>query len=194
MNIYMLIAVCLLSYGFGGLNGAYYVTGFYIKKDIRSHGSGNVGATNAGRMLGTKGFVLTVILDVSKVIAALSLTYWMAENDPGAMMLSAFFLLAGHIFPIQLGFKGGKGVVVFLACSLYLVPMSILVLGLIMGMLFLLTKKYKISGFLSMLSIPLTAYLTGQPIEYWSGLLIMFGIILLVHKKSPPRQLNNRQP
>ncbi|WP_456271361.1 glycerol-3-phosphate acyltransferase [Bacillus sp. AK031] len=194
MNIYMLVAVCLLSYGFGGLNGAYYVTGYYMKEDIRSHGSGNVGATNAGRILGKKGFVLTVILDVAKVIAALSITYWMAENDPTAMVLSAFFLLAGHIFPIQLGFQGGKGIVVFLACSLYLVPSSILVLGLIMGILFLITKKYKLSGFIAMLSIPLTAFLTDHPPEYWSVLLVMFGIVLLVHKKSPPRQLHNRQP
>jgi acyl phosphate:glycerol-3-phosphate acyltransferase len=194
MNIYMLIAVCLLSYGFGGLNGAYYVTGFFMKKDIRSHGSGNVGATNAGRLMGKKGFVLTVIIDVAKVIAALFLTYWMTENDPAAMVLSAFFLLVGHIFPLQLGFQGGKGIVVFLACSLFLVPPSILVFGLAMGILFLLTKKYKFSGFISMLTIPLTAYLTGQPLLYWSVLLGMIGIVLLIHKKSPPRQHHSRHP
>ncbi|WP_113930088.1 glycerol-3-phosphate acyltransferase [Bacillus sp. P14.5] len=183
MNLYMLIAVCLLSYGFGGLNGAYYLTGYYLKDDIRRYGSGNVGATNAGRILGKKGFILTVIVDVSKVAAAMAIAYWMTENESLAMAWSAFFLLIGHIFPLQLGFRGGKGVVVFFANSLFLVPISIPVCGIIMGITFILLKDYKKAGFMSMLSIPITAYLVDAPFEYWTVLLIMFVIVLLVHKK-----------
>jgi acyl phosphate:glycerol-3-phosphate acyltransferase len=191
MNVYMLIAVCLLSYGFGGLNGAYYLTNFYLKDDIRRYGSGNVGATNAGRVLGKKGFILTVLIDVTKVAAALSLTFWMFENEPVAMALSSFFLLIGHLFPLQLGFQGGKGVVVFLAASLFLAPSSILALGIIMGLSFLLLKDFKKAGFLSIFSIPITAYFVNKPAEYSSILLIMLIVVLLAHKKTPPPQLNH---
>jgi acyl phosphate:glycerol-3-phosphate acyltransferase len=191
MNVYLLIAVCLLSYGFGGLNGAYYLTEFYLRDDIRRHGSGNAGATNAGRILGKKGFILTVIIDTAKVMAALTITFLMTENDTAAMVLSSFFLLIGHLFPLQLGFKGGKGVVVFLAASLFLCPISILVLAVIMGVSFLLLKDFKKAGFISMLSIPLSAYLSGRPAEYWAMLLIMMIIVLLVHIKSPPQQVHH---
>ncbi|MGD6968049.1 glycerol-3-phosphate acyltransferase [Rossellomorea vietnamensis] len=192
MNVYMLIAVCLLSYGFGGLNGAYYLTGYYLKDDIRRYGSGNVGATNAGRILGKKGFILTIILDVSKVMAAMTIAFWITENEIISMSLSAFFLLIGHIFPLQLGFRGGKGVVVFFANSLFLVPLSIPICGLIMGISFFLLKDYKKAGFLSMLSIPVSAFLLSAPSEYTTALLIMLFIVLLVHIKSPLPQLHNR--
>ncbi|WP_168412937.1 glycerol-3-phosphate acyltransferase [Bacillus salacetis] len=192
MNVYMLIAVCLLSYGFGGLNGAYYLTEIYLKDDIRRHGSGNAGATNAGRLLGKKGFILTILIDTFKVMAALAITFYMSENDPAAMSLSSFFLLIGHLFPVQLGFRGGKGVVVFLAASLFLNPLSILVLAVLMGVSYLLLKDFKKAGFISMLTIPLSAYLSDQPAEYWVVLLIMLAIVLLVHQKTPPRQVHHR--
>ncbi|MGM0844709.1 MAG: glycerol-3-phosphate acyltransferase [Bacillota bacterium] len=192
MNAYLLIAVCLLSYGFGCLNGAYYLIGYYLKDDIRQYGSGNAGATNAGRILGKQGFTLTVIMDTAKVLITLAIVYGITEGDSLSMALSALFLLIGHIFPLQLDFRGGKGVVVFLASSLFLVPISILVCGAVMGTVYLLLKDYKKTGFLSMLSIPITAYFSNNPTEYWSVLVIMFGIVLLVHIKSPPPQLHNR--
>ncbi|WP_421384873.1 glycerol-3-phosphate acyltransferase [Bacillus salacetis] len=189
MNVFLLIAICLLSYGFGGLNGAYYLTEYYLKDDIRRYGSGNVGATNAGRVLGKKGFIFTVLIDVAKVAAALSITFWMSEKEPLPMALSSFFLLAGHLFPLQLGFRGGKGVVVFLAVSLFLVPLSILILGAVMGISFWLLRDFKKAGLISMLSIPLTAYLVNQPAEYTGTLLIMLIVVLLAHKRTPPPQL-----
>jgi acyl phosphate:glycerol-3-phosphate acyltransferase len=193
MNTYLLIAVCFLSYGFGGLNGAYYLTEFYLKDDIRRYGSGNVGATNAGRVLGRKGFVLTVLIDVAKVAAALTITFWISENEPKAMALGSFFLLAGHLFPLQLGFRGGKGIVVYLAAALFLAPLSILVLGVIMAFSYWVVKDFKKAGFISMLTIPITSYLVNQPAEYSSILLIMLIVVLLAHKKSPPPHLNHRQ-
>ncbi|EDL65899.1 glycerol-3-phosphate acyltransferase [Bacillus sp. SG-1] len=188
MNIYMIFAVCLLSYGFGGLNGAYYLTEYYLKDDIRRYGSGNVGATNAGRVLGKKGFLLTVLIDVTKVMTALTISYLITENETIAMALSALSLLLGHIFPLQLGFRGGKGVVVFLGASLFLVPISIFIFGIIFGITYLLLRDYKKAGFISMFSIPISAFLLNQPAQYGTALLIMLGIVLLAHKKTPTQR------
>jgi acyl phosphate:glycerol-3-phosphate acyltransferase len=178
--ILKMILVTLLSYCLGSINGAYYITKWKTSKDIRELGSGNAGARNAGRQLGKKGFFYTLIIDIAKVIAALYMTALIFPKDEIMLLVSAFFLLVGHIWPVQLGFKGGKGVVVFLASTLYLVPFAIVVLGISLGFFYLLIRNFTIAGLFSMASIPVTAYFLGAP-QYAIGLLILLIIVIVLH-------------
>lgn len=98
--------------------------------DVRSAGSGNIGATNVGRLLGKKLGVLTLAADVAKGVLPMVVAGWWLAEDPGrrelvvALCGAAAFL--GHLFPIYLRFRGGKGVATALGIFLYLTPLAAL--------------------------------------------------------------------
>jgi acyl phosphate:glycerol-3-phosphate acyltransferase len=117
---------------------------------------------------------------VAKVIVALYITTIIFPENEIMLLISAFFLLMGHIWPLQLGFKGGKGVVVFLASTLFFVPMAIPVLGICMGISYLLIRNFTIAGLISMISIPITTWIVGD--YYFAiGLFILLLIVLYQH-------------
>ncbi|MGM0750594.1 MAG: glycerol-3-phosphate acyltransferase [Bacillota bacterium] len=181
-NSMIISMIILVSYGLGSLTGAYYIVKMFTGEDIRKMGSGNVGATNAGRAIGKKGFLLTLLVDVGKVILALMLTAQLAEGEIYSV-LSSIFLMIGHLFPIQLGLHGGKGVVVYLASALFLNPFTIGIFAITMGVSYMILKKYTIAGFLSMATIPITAYVIEGSFTIFIGLLSLFVTVLMVHKR-----------
>lgn len=173
----------IYSYCLGCITGAYYVTRWLAGKDIRTLGSGNVGARNAGRQAGTKGFMYTLAIDITKVMIALTLTVIYFPQNKLMLLLSVFFLLLGHNWPVQLGFKGGKGVVVFLASVLFLVPPAIAVLGVCFGIIYLFVRNFTIAGLVSMVSIPVTSFILGE--QYFAiGLFILLIFVILSHINS----------
>ncbi|WP_257141086.1 glycerol-3-phosphate acyltransferase [Bacillus sp. AFS015802] len=179
----MLIAVMLLSYGMGSIAGAFYVVKIFTGKDIRKMGSGNVGATNAGRVAGKKGFFMTLLIDAGKVILALSLTSTLIGGE-GYLILSSIMVMLGHLYPIQLGFHGGKGIVVYLASALFLCPVSIGVFAIIMALSYISIRKYSLAGFISMGSIPITAYVIEGSFIVAAGLGALFVTVLMFHNRS----------
>ncbi|GLB60109.1 glycerol-3-phosphate acyltransferase [Cytobacillus sp. NCCP-133] len=180
-DVWTALLVVIVSYALGSIAGAYYVVKSFLKKDIRDMGSGNAGATNAGRALGKKGFLLTLAVDACKVWLALFVTNLLGDGREIFLILSSLFLLLGHLFPIQLRFHGGKGVVVYLAAALFLEPVTILVMGFTMGVIYLLTRKYTPAGFLSMATIPFTAWMTGDSFIVSAGLLLLLLIVIISH-------------
>ncbi|UOE53271.1 glycerol-3-phosphate acyltransferase [Bacillus sp. CMF12] len=179
-DVWTALMVMIFSYVLGSVTGAYYVVKYIAKEDIRKKGSGNVGATNAGRAIGKKGFLLTIAIDAGKAWAALYVTGLMFEGD-GLLILSAVFVLIGHLFPIQLGFHGGKGVVVYLASALFLEPMTIAIMAITMGIAYAVLRKYTRSGFIAMASIPITAWVIGDSFIISAGLLLLLLIVLISH-------------
>lgn len=154
-----------------------------IGKDIRQLGSGNVGARNAGRQLGKKGFMYTLIIDTVKVFITLYITSIYFPEMEEMLLVSAFFLLIGHIWPIHLRFRGGKGVVVFLASTLFIFPIAIAVLGICMGIGYLFVQNFTITGLISMATIPLTALVLE---EYFLAisLFILLLVVVILHIKN----------
>lgn len=96
-------------------------------------------------------------------------------------ILSALCVLLGHLFPIQLGFHGGKGVVVYLASALYLEPMTIAIMAITMGITLAALRRYTLSGFISMASIPITAWVIGDSFIITAGLLLLLIIVVISH-------------
>lgn len=175
-----IIIFALLSYCIGSITGAYYITKWMTGKDIRKLGSGNAGARNAGRQLGKKGFLYTLLIDIAKVMIALSITSFLFPENKIMLLISSLFLLIGHIWPIHLGFKGGKGVVVYLASTLFFLPMAIVVLAITVGIGYLLIRNFTIVGLIAMISIPLTAWIMKE--YYFAiGLLILLVIVVIPH-------------
>ena len=106
-----LFSIIFLSYLIGSIPFGYILTKFFLKKDIREIGSGNIGATNALRT-GNK-FIgySTLILDISKAVLVL---IFIKINYPEYIYVSSLCIFIGHVFPLWLKFKGGKGVATYL--------------------------------------------------------------------------------
>jgi glycerol-3-phosphate acyltransferase PlsY len=101
------LTAILLAYALGCLNAGYYLLRWRDGRDIRELGSGNAGARNAGRVLGHGGFALVFALDAAKgLIAVLVAQLWV----PQVAAPCAVAATLGHVFPLQLGWRGGKGV------------------------------------------------------------------------------------
>jgi glycerol-3-phosphate acyltransferase PlsY len=175
------IMVILLSYALGCICIGYYLTRFVKGVDIRSTGSGNLGARNVGRILGKWGFYVTLISDVAKGAAAMILSQWF-DVGPWWMVACLLAVLSGHIWPIQLGFHGGKGISVMIGSLLVLDMGLILVLFFIALILYRFTNKYMLSGMCAMGFLPVLAWLMSRPGWEITGMAILSLLIVVSHR------------
>lgn len=113
------ILITLIGYVFGMSNMAWYIA--KIKHiDLRSGGSGNLGASNATIMMGKGAGILTFLHDVLKVVFAAWICAWLFPNSPYAFVVAGVAGVLGHIFPVYLRFKGGKGFASFIGLAIVL--------------------------------------------------------------------------
>ena len=156
--IFKAILIIITSYMVGCLTTAYYLVRFRTGQDIRELGSGNVGGRNAARVLGKWGFIITFIFDTARGALALLIANYIGLGLIG-LVLSLHAVLLGHLYPIPLDFKGGKGIIVgggillmlnykifVLICLLFLIPFAI-------------TRSFTFSGLLSVATAPIQAFL-----------------------------------
>jgi len=175
------IVFILLSYGFGCINGAYLVGQYRGIGDIRTFGSSNAGARNAGRVLGKGAFVGTVGIDALKTVIPLLVAELLFDVNHITIAWMALALLIGHIWPVHMQFRGGKGVVVYLATALVMAPIALVATAfiLLIGLVFKLS--FSIAGFAGMLMIPL--YLLVRAEWFQAGLfLILLCIVAVAHR------------
>lgn len=146
--------------------------------DVRKHGSKNIGATNVNRLLGKKLGIITLLLDVAKGFLPITLATMILGDSPQAVIYSCgcgILAVVGHMFPVYLGFKGGKGVATGLGVFLYLSPLAIVI------SLLIFIGVVALSGFVSAGSLaaaglfPLWLYLMGA-----SGPLIITALIIAI--------------
>src|ERR1017187_3087757 len=102
------IAVLAIAYLFGAIPFGYLLVRWKTGSDIRAAGSGNIGATNVMRTTGRAAGILTLLLDIAKGFAAVWIAGRLTNQDPFWMSAAALAVMAGHAYPVFLGFKGGK--------------------------------------------------------------------------------------
>ncbi len=131
----------IISYLVGSIPFGYLIYKFKNNDDIRKHGSGNIGATNVNRLMGKKLGLITLLFDFFKTFLVTIYITYLYGNELGT--ICGFFSILGHIFPIWLKFKGGKGVASFLGLlSIISWPLT-----LIFCLTWLITVKiFKFSG------------------------------------------------
>ncbi len=179
----MTILILITAYFVGCFNTGYYLTRILTKKDIRNLGSNVTGATNVSRVLGKKGFAVTFLGDVLKVIILIIIAQHFFKNN--YLIYGIIFLtFLGHIFPVQLKFKGGKGISVFLGGLIMLNYFYILFL--IAGLIFpyLLTKNFTISGLISLLILPIIIYFFNKNIYDIIFISTINILVLFTHRKN----------
>ena len=181
MNSFPEIALILASYILGCFNTGYYLTKSKLKQDIRSLGSSNAGAKNVGRVLGKAGFVLTFLGDFLKGALALSVARYI-ELDDLATMLVLLAVVAGHILPVQLSFKGGKGLATTLAGLLILDYRLALTLLAMTAVANFLTKNDHLSVAGVIITAPVVAHFLGHSLSSIFGLVVLSLLILYSHR------------
>jgi acyl phosphate:glycerol-3-phosphate acyltransferase len=172
------LAVMVAGYALGCLNAGYYLVRTRTGDDIRRFGSGATGATNAGRLLGRSAFAVTFGLDCAKGIAAAAVALVLGLSPWPA----AAAAVVGHIWPIQLGFKGGKGVATLLGALLVADPGTVL-LGVVLFLpAFALLRRFEVAGLAALALMPPARLLMGRPLSstLWLSLIVI--IVLAAHR------------
>jgi glycerol-3-phosphate acyltransferase PlsY len=139
MNSYLISAV--VGYLLGSIPFGFLLVRIFKGEDVRSSGSGNIGATNVARKSPALG-VVTLLLDAAKGLAAVLVArvLFSGTQQPLIMSTAALFAVLGHLFPVWLKFRGGKGVATSLGAFLLLTPKSILCL---VGLFLILTVAFR---------------------------------------------------
>src|SRR4030095_4817135 len=106
----MTFLLAFIAYLVGSIPFGYLIVKLKEGRDVRSSGSGNIGATNVLRTAGRSSAVLTLLLDAAKGYLAVWLASWSSQDSPQTVALAAIAAVLGHLFPVFLKFKGGKGV------------------------------------------------------------------------------------
>jgi len=144
-------AATLAGYLLGSMPFGYVIVRCAKGIDVRATGSGATGATNVMRNLGVPGFVATFVLDLGKGVAAVMLAARLTGNDPRWVAAAGVAAVAGHIWPVWLGFRGGKGVATGVGVFAALAPVP---LGLVLAVFVLLVALFR---YISLGSVVATA-------------------------------------
>jgi glycerol-3-phosphate acyltransferase PlsY len=145
-------------------------------KDVRLHGSGNIGATNVSRVAGPVAGIFTLVLDTAKGAAAVWIASRLSQQNATVMMLAGLAALCGHCFSIWLGFKGGKGVATGLGIFAALCPMAVLCGIAVFALTFVFWRYVSLASLAAAASMPLLIYLFWAP-GHAPPLIITFGTL-----------------
>lgn len=192
MNFPAHAAVLAASYFLGCAVSAYYVTKLKTGADVRDSGSGNAGATNAGRTLGRKWFVLIALVDILRGFLAQHLALAAGLSSAG---LAAAGLLAvcGHLWPVQLGFRGGKGIAVGYGVLLAACPLAAALMWPVLAAGKILTRSTTIGGLAAFAAAPgLIAFLHGPAWSLWQSALLAV-LILAAHRTNLAAYFQSRR-
>ena len=181
--------IIIISYLLGSIPFGFLLTKIFLNKDIRKIGSGNIGATNALRTGNKTLGYATLILDILKaIIPVIFVKIYYSEY----LYISSLCVFLGHVFPIWLKFKGGKGVATYVGI---LCCMNIY-LGISFGIVWLITfvmfKYSSLSSIVGSLSVPIINFLFfNDQIFYF--FIIMFILIFYTHRENIKRLLNRTE-
>ena len=181
--------VSFVSYLMGSIPFGFILTKLFLKQDIRNIGSGNIGATNALRTGNKFLGYSTLILDIAKAIIPI---LYVKNNYPDLIYLASLSAFLGHVFPIWLKFKGGKGVATYLGIlfSINFIYGFIFVSNWLI--IFFLSKYSSLSSLIASFLIPVYLYISGNT-NGLSFFLIMFVLIFYTHRENVKRLKNQEE-
>lgn len=186
------LLIAVFAYLLGSIPVGYLLVRVFRKQDIRAVGSGNIGATNVLRS-GGKGLGLaTFVLDAFKGYAAVWLGAVLASRlMPGVPQrdveaLAALFAVLGHMFPVWLRFRGGKGVATGFGVFLYAAPVGALAAILLFGIILGLTRYVSLASILGAASFPLFAWFTVSPPKTAFFIAVQIAVASLIIIKHHP--------
>lgn len=168
-------------------------------KDVRQHGSGNIGAANVSRVAGPLAGILTLILDAGKGAAAVWLASRFTDNNASAMIFAGIAALAGHCFPIWLRFQGGKGVATAMGVFLALCPLAAIAAVVVFLLVVLFGRYISLGSLSAAAAMPLLVYFLwapghAPPLVITLGTLFVAALIFYKHDGNMQRLIDGEEP
>lgn len=182
----------VIAYLLGAIPFGYIAVKLSTGKDVRSSGSGNIGATNVLRTTGKAPAVITLVLDIAKGFAAVWIAALLTANEPADQplwtSLAALAVMAGHAYPVFLRFKGGKAVASFVGAFLYLTPEPMLATMLLFVLIVAGTGYISAGSVIAAGTFPLGVWLIlHPPVEVVVASVIAGVFIVVRHKENLER-------
>lgn len=171
----------MAAYFVGGISPGYLLARFLRGVDLRKVHSGSLGARNAGRVLGRKGFYGTLVIDTLKGFVIVMLAR-VLEYSPAVVGMVTVAVIVGHIWPAWLHFHGGKGIATSMGAFGALQIAILMTGGLVLLIAYLVTRRFPASWALSLISMPNIAYLFDFSVYVTVPLLVSAAVILIAHK------------
>ncbi len=192
-----LLLIAAASYLLGSIPFGYLLVRIFRGEDVRQSGSGNIGATNVSRKSPALG-VLTLLLDGLKGSAVVLLSYSLSDRlgtEPplySVMSMAALFAIAGHMFPVWLNFRGGKGVATALGSFVMIAPKAVLLAAAIFVVVVLVSRYVSLGSITAVAAFPLLVWRLHAYGNSWLALaLIVLASLLIVlrHRENIRRLL-----
>jgi len=181
--------VMLAGYALGCFTSGYYLVRWRTGEDIRWLGSGSVGATNVGRVLGRPGFFLTVLCDFFKGLFAVWLAGYFRLNPTGAV-LTMVAVAIGHIWPAQLWFHGGRGVATSLGALLMFDYSIALTYAALFLVVYTALRNFVLAGLLAFALTPLALFAADYSLTSVFGVSALALLVLIAHRKNIPDEIH----
>ena len=206
MNTHPILASVLIGYLLGSIPFGYLLVRIFRGADVRATGSGNIGATNVARTSPLLG-VVTLLLDAAKGLCAVAIISSFFPEMRVLAFIAAFSSIFGHIFPVWLGFRGGKGVATGLGSFLLLTPKAILIgVGVFLAVAALF-RWIALASIVATLSLPIAAWALGEtfpsPVQAPAGvdsappifwMVAGSAMIVVQHRSNIRRLLSGSEP
>jgi glycerol-3-phosphate acyltransferase PlsY len=200
----LVIACCAVGYFFGSFPAG-YLAGRLAGVDVRTAGSGNIGATNVLRVLGKRWGLPVFAIDAFKGFAAVRIAFFLVKYWPSATayaeyiaILTAAFSVAGHMFPVWLGFKGGKGVATTAGALCGLMPWAVPCVFAVWYIVFQISRYVSLASIVAAISLPIIVTLFAHWKFIDTTALIYFSLLIMVlvlwrHRSNFSRLLNGTE-
>ena len=186
-----------VSYFIGSLPTGYLVARIFRGVDIRTVGSGSIGATNVRRLMGLGWAVFVTLVDMLKGALALLLTVDSASSDPWLLSLSALAVVLGHNYPVWLRFRGGKGVATTYGTMFFIWPYNSFAIVLMSGALWYAvmtsTRYVSLASMVSLLALPAFFWMLDAPLPFILLALSLALLALFCHRANVSRLLEGRE-
>jgi len=193
-TLFQIIAL-LLSYLLGAVPFGLFFSKLFSDVDVRTIGSGNIGATNVLRAAGKKAAVLTLLMDTMKGLVPVLIVKFLFQDD-AITVLSGAAAILGHNFPVYLKFRGGKGVATSYGVVVAVAPWTGLLCLIIWALVAYIWRFSSLSALVSFACYPgLTFFITSpQSKPYGLLALFIFGMIYYRHRDNIKRLLSGTEP
>ena len=184
-----ILYTAIYSYFLGSIPFGLILTKFFLNKDLRNIGSGNIGATNVLRAGNKSLGVFTLLLDTLKSYITISITFIYFLDY---IYLSALLCFLGHIFPVWLKFKGGKGIAVFLGILFALSVNLGIIFIICWGLILFLTKFSSVSSIISTGIIFIYSFYSINSLESEFFFIVLI-IVIYTHRENIARLKNKTE-
>jgi glycerol-3-phosphate acyltransferase PlsY len=179
--MHAILISAVAGYFLGSIPFGYLLVRAFHGADVRTTGSGNIGATNVARTSPALG-LLTLILDVLKGVAAVWLALAIFPENTMVGFVAALAALAGHMFPVWLRFRGGKGVATGIGAFLLLMPKAVLLAVAVFLVLVIAFRYVSLASIMGAASVPLFAIIVRKALSPIEFLLVFLGSLMIVLK------------